>query len=78
MKFMKKLVELEARYMKLTAHPTIPGTQITRINQDGKWAWGLALGPMSMPKSFWTGRTMTEVLRLAESDIAEAEGKKAR
>jgi len=57
---------------KVLPRPTIPGTGIKRVMHPEKGLdWCLALGPMGMPKSFFTGPTIEDVVSQGEAAVAE-------
>ena len=60
---------LEARISSLEAkcaRSKIPGTSISRTLTDSGPAWCLALGPLSMPKAFFYGKTIEKCFDDAE------------
>jgi hypothetical protein len=62
----KSLEERIAAIEQKCVHPTIPGTQITRVLDKNGARWSIAIGPMSMPKAFFDGKTIEECLKKAE------------
>lgn len=51
-------------------HANIAGTLLSRVHHDNGLGWCLALGPMSLPKTFFRGPTIESVLVQGEDAIA--------
>ena len=65
-------VELRLRRLENACmNPKIAGTTICRFldGKDGGLHWSLAIGAMSMPKKFYIGKSIEEIVRAAEKDI---------
>jgi len=65
--FEERLTRLE----KALPRPTIAGTTLQRVMAEKSGIeWSLALGPMSLPKAFFRGPTIEDVLTQAEHAVA--------
>jgi len=65
-------MDIETRIKRLEVASTayVPGTMLTRaLHPVSGIEWSLGIGPMGMPKHFFTGATIEEVLTKAETAL---------
>lgn len=56
-------------------HPSIAGTTLSRVMHERQGIeWCLALGPMRMPKTFFRGPTIEDVVAQGERAVADMKG----
>lgn len=58
--------DVETQILKIERKWNLPGTSLSRCLKDNKLQWVLAIGPMGMPKDFFYGYSIEEVLNQAK------------